>query len=133
MHAPVTIPDTRFANLYDPRLSRAAGSVRRDWSWSLEQSNRRAPHALRIETAQSAHSPRTSSRDRTGAHDPSADDIRSRALLNRWRSPAHHLTVKRQVCDDLIEPCILVLEQLQPPHLVGQQPTIFFFQLKYVP
>lgn len=49
MHAPVTIPDTRFANLFDPRLSRAAGSVRRDWSWSLEQSNRRAPHALRIE------------------------------------------------------------------------------------
>ena len=37
-----------------------------------------------------------------------------------------HLTVQRQVGHNPRQPCVLVLELLQPAHLVGQQPTIPF-------
>src|SRR6478735_2594448 len=33
-----------------------------------------------------------------------------------------HLTVQRQVCDQLLQLAVLILKLLQPPHLSGQQP-----------
>jgi len=35
-----------------------------------------------------------------------------------------HLAVEREVGHDLLQPCVLVLESLQSPHLIGQKPCI---------
>lgn len=58
------------------------------------------------------------------ASELSPHNIRSHALADRWRSHGHHLPVERQVRHDPLQPRVLVLKLLQPPHLVGQQPTI---------
>jgi hypothetical protein len=41
-----------------------------------------------------------------------------------------HLTVKRQVSDDLLQPGVLVLKRLNPSHLVWQQATILLLAIE---
>lgn len=41
-----------------------------------------------------------------------------------------HLTIQREIGDELPELGVLVLELLQTPHLRWRHPSYFFFQLK---
>lgn len=58
------------------------------------------------------------------ASELSTDDVRSAASSDQWRTKARHLAVKGQVGDDPLQSRILVLDLLQPTHLVRQQPAI---------
>ena len=95
-----------------------------------------AAQACRIDTAQSLHIPRISSRMRPGFRAftswtfGSPDHARSRVHSDQWRSHAHHLAIQRQVRHGLLQPRVLVLELLQPLHLGRKQPGILLLPVE---